>query len=44
MAAARYLQVPVWDLWNAPVEWMYRAHAAMYAEGHAQEQQQKMSK
>lgn len=43
MAAARYLKVPVWDLMAAPIEWVYRANAAMKAEAHAQEMAQKSS-
>lgn len=44
LAAARYMQVPVWDLMEAPYVWVHRAHAAQYAENHAQEMKSKQTK
>jgi hypothetical protein len=41
VAAARYLRVPPWELFHAPVEWIYYAAAASTAEAHAQEAQMK---
>lgn len=43
VAAARYLRVPPWDLYEAPLEWIYYAAAASTAEYHAQEMKHKRS-